>query len=281
MTKRMDRRDFVRGIVVSAVAVGAAGSLRAALAGAATIAGSGPYGSLGTADANGILLPAGFTSRLLATSGDVVAGSTTVWHDAPDGGTCFASPGGGWVYVSNSEVALAGGGASALRFDGSGTIVGAHRILSGTTRNCAGGRTVAGTWLSCEENGDVGRVWECNPQLAGQGVVRAVADMSQQSSVVVTWQSASGPAVAGPFSIQAALRQGQVEFGDEPSAKGAWPARGGEVFSRLLSTAGYSPVPEELEELLSATYGVLLGPKGTLMPGQTRALRVVSVTFDR
>jgi len=121
----------------------------------------------------------------------------------------------------------------------------------------------------------------CTVRMEARGVVRAVADMSQQSSVVVTWQSASGPAVAGPFSIQAALRQGQVEFGDEPSAKGAWPARGGEVFSRLLSTAGYSPVPEELEELLSATYGVLLGPKGTLMPGQTRALRVVSVTFDR
>jgi hypothetical protein len=39
-------------------------------------------------------------------------------------------------------------------------------------------------------------------------------------------------------------------------------------------------VPEELDELVSATYGVLLGPQGTLMPGQTKALKVVSVAFD-
>ncbi len=171
-SKGIDRRQFVRSLVASAVVAGAAGSLRAAFAGAATIAGPGPYGPLSGPDANGMLLPAGFTSRLLATSGDVVAGSTMPWHDAPDGGACFAAPGAGWVYVSNSEVAGAGGGASALRFDGNGTLVGAHRILSGTTRNCAGGRTVSGTWLSCEENGNVGQVYECTPLTAGQGVVR-------------------------------------------------------------------------------------------------------------
>jgi hypothetical protein len=172
MNKGIDRRHFVRGMIASAIVVGSAGSLRAALAGAATVAGPGPYGALGAADANGIQLPAGFTSRLLATSGQAVAGTSTVWHDAPDGGACFPLADGGWVYVSNSEVALAGGGASALRFDGKGAIVDAYRILSGTHRNCAGGRTVAGTWLSCEENGSVGQVFECDPRRPGQGVVR-------------------------------------------------------------------------------------------------------------
>ena len=38
-----------------------------ATAGAAVVAGPGPYGALGAADANGIQLPAGFTSRVIAT----------------------------------------------------------------------------------------------------------------------------------------------------------------------------------------------------------------------
>ena len=42
---------------------------------------------------------------------------------------------GGWIYVSNSEVSASpgAGGASAVRFDADGAIVGAHRILDGTT----------------------------------------------------------------------------------------------------------------------------------------------------
>jgi len=114
------------------------------------------------------------------------------------------------------------------------------------------------------------------------GVVRAGADMSEQSTAVLTFWSASGPAEAAPsITASAALRHGQVEFGGESTPEGAWLTRGGEGLFRLLSDAGYSSVPEELDELVSATYGVLLGPKGTRMPGQTKALRVVSVAFDR
>jgi len=114
------------------------------------------------------------------------------------------------------------------------------------------------------------------------GVVRAGADMSEQSTAVLTFWSASGPAEAAPsITASVALRHGHVELGGESSLEGAWPARGGEGLSRLLSNAGYSSVPEELDELVSAAYGVLLGPKRTPMPGQTGALRVVSVAFDR
>ena len=60
------------------------------------------------------MLPAGFTSRIVARSGQPVAGYA--WHSAPDGGACFAD-GTGWIYVSNSEI-NPGGGASALRFSG-------------------------------------------------------------------------------------------------------------------------------------------------------------------
>jgi secreted PhoX family phosphatase len=158
MTRPLSRRDFLAsGLVVVGAALAGPGVWRRALAQGV---GSGPYGPLNAADGNGIRLPDGFTSRVIARSGRRVAGY--VWHDAPDGGACFEAPNDGWIYVSNSELKDGRGGVSAVRFDAGGSIADAYSICERTSRNCSGGPTPWHTWLTCEED-ERGAVFECDP----------------------------------------------------------------------------------------------------------------------
>ncbi|MGW0495168.1 alkaline phosphatase PhoX [Streptomyces sp. NPDC003007] len=166
----MERRSLLRAAVLGGTSAALGGTLwRGAAYAAPAQPGTGPYGQLGSPDANGIRLPSGFTSRVIARSGRRVGSTSYTWHNAPDGGACYAD-GTGWIYVSNSEINPSGG-ASAVRFSSTGTITGAYRILSNTRQNCAGGKTPWNTWLSCEEV-DRGYVYETDPWGAKAAVRR-------------------------------------------------------------------------------------------------------------
>jgi hypothetical protein len=116
-----------------------------------------------TATKHGVHLSNGLDIRPIAQSGQplVYANGTRSnlpFHALPDYGACFEDATGrnlgGWAYASNSEVKDGGGGVGVIIFNSDGEPIAYDKLLEGTSRNCGGGATSWGTFISCEEYGD-------------------------------------------------------------------------------------------------------------------------------
>ena len=130
-----------------------------------------------TVNKEGLVLSAGLDVRIIATAGEPVqftnrdASSEEVFHGRPDFGGVFPVPEwhkklqGGWLYTSNSEIGDDKGGAGSIYFDRHGNVVRYKMVLTGTSKNCGGGKTPWGSWISCEEKDHdrKGQIFEVDP----------------------------------------------------------------------------------------------------------------------
>ncbi|MEE2768186.1 MAG: alkaline phosphatase PhoX [Actinomycetota bacterium] len=189
----MDRRAFLQHGLAATAGIGLLTRTRTAEARSAR-RGTGPYGSIEgqTPDVNGLLLPDGFTSRVIAISGDPVGDTDHPWHLFPSGAATFPDSQGGWYLVSNSDVPSyltpdeTWGGASSVHFDADGRIVDAKRILAWSHSNAGGAPTPWGTWLSCEADFfSAGRIWECDPTGAGSPLVHEAMGLRNHGGAAV------------------------------------------------------------------------------------------------
>lgn len=177
----MHRRDFLAR--AAAYTAGLYGLRARGLGRGGLVGGYGPL----FPDPQGLLdLPAGFSYALLSLVGDTMSDGFKV-PDRCDGMAAFAGPPGQVILVRNHELvetdsdggpfggnnALYGqlnpslvydngfgdpslGGTTTILYDmATGAVLDQHLSLAGTLRNCSGGTTPWGTWITCEETTQV------------------------------------------------------------------------------------------------------------------------------
>uniref|UniRef100_B8HP91 Phosphatase n=1 Tax=Cyanothece sp. (strain PCC 7425 / ATCC 29141) TaxID=395961 RepID=B8HP91_CYAP4 len=166
----LSRRRFLTLAATTAVGTGLASTLEAvyvqlASGKALQTAGFGPL----VTDPEGVLdLPAGFQYRIFSRVGDRMSDGYPV-PGKHDGMAAFAGPNNTTILIRNHELSpinveppviaeadkmydtLCTGGTTTLIVSSDRTLIKDFVSLAGTSRNCAGGPTPWGSWLSCEE----------------------------------------------------------------------------------------------------------------------------------
>ncbi|MED3645825.1 DUF839 domain-containing protein [Halalkalibacterium halodurans] len=180
----MNRRDFLKvgGMSTLALTLGSTGlfSLEGQAKNSSNpTSGFGGFGPL-VKDPNGILdLPKGFKYKILSRTGDRMTNGDLV-PSMHDGMAAFQGPRNTTILVRNHENGTnadypvngknpwskgAAGGTTALVVGPNREVIREYVTNSGNIRNCAGGPSTWGTWLTCEETRDMGHgfVFEVNP----------------------------------------------------------------------------------------------------------------------
>lgn len=202
---KLNRRHFAGGLTATALAGFAAHGVMAGRDRPAIHPGFGPL----VKDPEGLIdLPQDFSYRVISRFQDRMSDGLLV-PDRADGMGCFAMPDGRIALVRNHELklsnyddgpfgsgsaptsgvydrtkdgkAVAGGTTTLMLNADTLAVEREHLSLVGTIRNCAGGTTPWGSWLSCEEDmtragDDVGRDhgWVFEVPAAHQGLVDPV-----------------------------------------------------------------------------------------------------------
>jgi hypothetical protein len=113
--------------------------------------------------------------------------------------------------------------------------------------------------------------------IRARGIVRAGHDVSQEATAdvrIAPLQSTTVPAIRLVVTLPHDLA---YEVANGEASRVIWPPVQG-TFAELLQRHGYDGSADEITELQRAIEGALAGPKGTMMEGQSRSLRVRSVT---
>lgn len=175
---QVDRRRFGVGLAAALAGLAAAGCARRTDAFMAAGAGALGYGPIISDPAGLIDLPEGFSYRVISQFGEKMSDGHVV-PDRADGMGCFPLSGRRHALVRNHELPvgriddgalrgkiaevaafdrlpdgrpLPGGTTTIVIDDASGRVLSQHLSLAGTIRNCAGGITPWGSWLTCEED---------------------------------------------------------------------------------------------------------------------------------